>query len=146
MYFVQTALICIFFLFLAGLYFDNVDPRGYGKACLLFLVLTIAVVLPLSIFAGVFGGLRLRLRSWGFLKPGFLGLIFWFLGPGILDWRGLNIEISSYKMVVLGTILISLTSIVAKSERGLGLELNRVFNHLIKVIELLATLFYFYTY
>lgn len=64
------ASILIFFLFLARLYFDDIDPSGRKEACLLFLALIIALALLLLIFAGFFRGFRLMVRRSEFIRAG----------------------------------------------------------------------------
>lgn len=47
-------------------------------------------------------------------------------------------------MPTLGIILIGLTDIEVRSKSGLSLDIDCFFNYLIKAIELLAALCYFY--
>lgn len=47
-------------------------------------------------------------------------------------------------MIAFGKVLISLIGIEVGPESGIYLGVNRFFNYFIKVIELLAALFYFY--
>lgn len=136
-----SASILLFFLFFARFSFNSVDPNNYGGACLLSLVPIIAAALLLPIFVGFFGDFRLVLRRWGFLRPGL-----WFFDSEIFHWRALSMDLGGYGTIVLGTVLISVTIVIARSESGLSLGVNRFFDYLIKVIKLLAALFYFYSH
>lgn len=77
-YLIWTALIPIFFLFLAMFYLNNIDYSDCKQAYMLSLVSNIPVAFPLLIFMSIFGDLMLELRSLSFLRPRFLSPSFWF--------------------------------------------------------------------
>lgn len=134
------------FLILAKFYLDSIDFNSHKGVCLLLLIPIIAAVFPFPIFAGLFGGFRLVLRSLKCLILGFLGLSLWFFGPEILHWRGLSIKFDDCNTTALGTLLINLMGVKTRPESGFGLGIDRFFNYLIKFIEFQAMLFHFYSH
>lgn len=141
---VKTALISISFLFLTMFYFDGVDYSNCREARLLFLIPIIAIALWRLIFASFFGGFRVVLKSFGFLRLAFLGTSFWLLGPEIVHWRTLNIGFDGYGKTASRIILIGLTDIEVRLESCFGLSVDSFFNYLIKTIEFSTALFHFY--
>lgn len=143
---IWTALILIFFLFLARVYLNAISPSRRRQANLLPLVPTIAAVIPFFILVGFFGGPRLALRTLEFLKPGFFDLMFFFFSPEIRYSRSQNIRFISYKSSALSIVLISLKNVGARPDSCLILEPRLLFDYLLKAIKLLVTLFYFFSH
>lgn len=66
---ILTALIPIFFLFLARFYFTNIEFSSRKGVCLLSLLLIIVAALLLLIFESFFEGFKLVFGNSGFLRP-----------------------------------------------------------------------------
>lgn len=145
MYPIRTALFFLFFLFLTGLYLDSLDVSSHRGACSLLLVPIIEAGFSLLIFRGFFRSLRLVLTSLRFLNPGFLGRSLWFFGLIIFHWRALSIKFYGCGMTASGIVLIFLTNVEAGLKSDCGLGIACYFNYHLKSIELLVTLFYFYS-
>lgn len=86
-----------------------------------------------------FEGIRLVLRKLEFRK-----ITLQFFGPGILHSYALRIGFGDYRTATLGKMLIGLTDVEEESECDIYFGINCFVDYLIKAIEPLIILFYFY--
>lgn len=108
---------------------------------MLLLIPIIVAALLLPIFANFFGAFKLVLRKSGFLRPGFL-----FLGPGIFYLSALSMRLNGCGVIALGIVLIGLKGVKTRLENSLYLGVDHFFDYFIKVIELPAAFFHFYSH
>lgn len=121
---IRTALIHIFFLFLAKFYLDSVNPNSYRGARLLSLFSTLVADFLLLIFAGFFGSFKLVLKSLKFLNRGFLIPSFSFLGHEIIYSSALSMKFDSYRRSAFGKLLIGQIRVMVRNKSGFCLSIK----------------------